>query len=45
LHSTQIYERLLTDIRDQNVEALDRTGTTIPFDPSGKSVLNPTTTR
>ncbi len=43
VHSTQIYERLLTDIRDKNVEALKvRTGTTIPFDPSVKlEVLNP----
>jgi competence protein ComEC len=43
VHSTQIYERLLTDIRDRNVEALKvRTGTKIPFDPSVKlEVLNP----
>ncbi len=43
VHSTQIYERLLTDIRDRKVEALKvRTGTTIPFDPSVKlEVLNP----
>jgi beta-lactamase superfamily II metal-dependent hydrolase len=43
VHSTQIYERLLTDIRDKNIEALKvRTGTTIPFDPSVKlEVLNP----
>lgn len=35
VHSTQIYERLLTDIRDKNIESLKvRTGTTIPFDPS-----------
>ncbi len=43
VHSTQIYERLLTDIRDKNVEALKvRTGTAIPFDSSVKiDVLNP----
>ncbi len=43
VHSTQIYERLLKDIRDKNVEALKvRTGTTIPFDPSVKvEVLGP----
>lgn len=43
LHSTQIYERLLTDIRDKNIEALKvRTGTQIPFDPSVKiEVLGP----
>jgi competence protein ComEC len=43
VHSTQIYERLLTNIRDKNVEALQvRTGTAIPFDPSVKiEVLNP----
>ncbi len=43
VHSTQIYERLLTDIRDKNIEALKvRTGTAIPFDPSVKiEVLNP----
>jgi competence protein ComEC len=43
VHATQIYERLLTDIRDKNIEALQvRTGTTIPFDPSVKlEVLNP----
>jgi competence protein ComEC len=42
-HSTQIYERLLTDIRDKNIEALQvRTGTVIPFDPAVKlEVLNP----
>jgi competence protein ComEC len=37
VHSTNIYERLLTDIRDQNIQALQvRTGTQIPFDPSVK---------
>ncbi len=43
VHSTQIYERLLTNIRDKNVEALKvRTGTAIPFDPSVKiEVLGP----
>ena len=43
VHSTQIYERLLTDIRDKNIKALKvRTGTAIPFDPSVKiEVLNP----
>jgi competence protein ComEC len=43
VHSTQIYERLLTDIRDKNVEALKvRTGAAIPFDPSVKiEVLAP----
>jgi len=43
VHSTQIYERLLTNIRDKNVEALKvRTGTQIPFDPSLKiEVLAP----
>jgi beta-lactamase superfamily II metal-dependent hydrolase len=43
VHSTQIYERLLTDIRDKNVEALQvRTGTAIPFDPALKlEVLGP----
>lgn len=43
VHSTKIYERLLTDIRDKNLEALKvRTGTVIPFDPSVKlEVLNP----
>ena len=42
-HSTKIYERLLTDIRDKNIEALQvRTGTAIPFDPAVKlEVLNP----
>jgi len=42
-HSTKIYERLLTDIRDKNIEALQvRTGTSIPFDPAVKiEVLNP----
>ncbi len=43
VHSTQIYERLLTDIRDKNIEALQvRTGTAIPFDPAVKiDVLGP----
>lgn len=43
VHTTQIYERLLTDIRDKNIEALPvRTGTAIPFDPSVKiEVLGP----
>ncbi len=43
VHSTQIYERLLTDIRDRNVDALQvRTGTQIPFDPTVKlAVLGP----
>lgn len=34
VHTTQIYERFLTDIRDLHVNAIQvRTGTTIPFDP------------
>jgi beta-lactamase superfamily II metal-dependent hydrolase len=43
VHTTQIYERLLTNIRDKNVQALKvRTGTAIPFDPSVKiEVLAP----
>jgi competence protein ComEC len=43
VHSTKIYERLLTDIRDKNIAALKvRTGTAIPFDPAVKiEVLNP----
>ena len=43
VHSTKIYERLLTDIRDKKIEALKvRVGTPIPFDPSVKlEVLNP----
>ena len=43
VHSTKIYERLLTDIRDQNIDALPvHTGTQIPFDPSVKlDVLGP----
>jgi beta-lactamase superfamily II metal-dependent hydrolase len=43
VHSTQIYERLLTAIRDKNIEALKvRTGTAIPFDPAVKiEVLAP----
>ncbi len=35
VHSTQIYERLLTDIRDKNIHTLKvRTGTQLPFDPA-----------
>ena len=43
VHSTKIYERLLTDIRNKKIEALKvRVGTPIPFDPSVKiEVLNP----
>lgn len=43
VHTTQIYERLLTNIRDKNIEALQvRTGTAIPFDPAVKiEVLGP----
>lgn len=43
VHSTQIYERLLTDIRDKNIEALQvRTGTVIPFDSAVRlDVLGP----
>ncbi|HEY4722111.1 MAG TPA: MBL fold metallo-hydrolase, partial [Anaerolineae bacterium] len=43
VHSTKIYERLLTNIRDQNIEALKvRVGTPIPFDPALKlEVLHP----
>jgi beta-lactamase superfamily II metal-dependent hydrolase len=43
VHSTQIYERLLMNIRDKNIEALQvRTGTVIPFDPAVKvEVLGP----
>ena len=42
-HATQIYERLLLDIRDKNIQALKvRTGTTISFDPAVKlEVLGP----
>jgi len=42
-HATQIYERLLTNIRDKNIEALKvRTGTPVPFDPAVKlEVLGP----
>ena len=42
-HGTQIYERLLTNIRDKNIAALKvRTGTPIPFDPAVKlEVLGP----
>lgn len=43
VHTTQIYERLLTDIRDLNVNAIQtRTGTSIPFDPDVRvEVLGP----
>jgi beta-lactamase superfamily II metal-dependent hydrolase len=43
IHSTKIYERLLTNIRDKSIAALKvRTGTPIPFDPSVKvEVLAP----
>jgi competence protein ComEC len=43
VHTTQIYERLLTDIRDKGVKGLQvRTGTAIPFDPALKlEVLSP----
>ncbi len=43
VHSTKIYERLLTDVRDKKIEALKvRVGTPIPFDPAVKlEVLNP----
>ena len=43
VHSTQIYERLLTDIRDLNVNAIQtRTGTIIPFDSAVRvEVLGP----
>ena len=43
VHATKIYERLLTNIRDKGIDALQvRTGTPIPFDPSVKlEVLNP----
>ncbi len=43
VHATKIYERLLTDIRDKNINAVKvRTGTTIPFDPDVKlEVLSP----
>ncbi len=42
-HPTQIYERLLTNVRDKKISALQvRTGTTIPFDPALKlDVLAP----
>ncbi|MBI5565985.1 MAG: MBL fold metallo-hydrolase, partial [Chloroflexi bacterium] len=42
-HATQIYERLLTNIRDKNIAALQvRTGTIIPFDSAVKlEVLGP----
>ena len=37
VHTTKIYERLLTDIRDKNIKALKvRTGTPIPFYPAVK---------
>ena len=43
VHTTQIYERLLTDIRDKNVSTIKvRTGTDIPFDSAVKlEVLGP----
>ncbi len=43
VHATQIYERLLGDIRDKNVQAIKvRTGTDIPFDSTVKlEVLGP----
>ncbi len=35
VHTTQVYERFLTAIRDSGVNAVQvRTGTTIPFDPA-----------
>ncbi len=42
-HATQIYERLLTNIRDKKIAALQvRTGTAIPFDSALKlDVLGP----
>ena len=42
-HTTQIYERLLTDLRDKGVKGLQvRTGTTIPFDSAVQlEVLSP----
>ena len=42
-HPTQIYERLLTNVRDKKISALQvRTGTTIPFDSALKlDVLAP----
>lgn len=42
-HATQIYERLLTDIRDKHIQALQvRTGAAIPFDPAVElEVLGP----
>ena len=37
VHTTQVYERFLTDIRDTRVNTIQvRTGTTIPFDPTLK---------
>jgi beta-lactamase superfamily II metal-dependent hydrolase len=43
VHSTETYERLLRDIRELNVKAIEtRTGTVIPFDPAVKlEVLGP----
>jgi competence protein ComEC len=43
VHPTKIYERLLTNIRDKNIDALQvRTGTQIPFDSAVKlEVLGP----
>ena len=42
-HATQIYERLLTNVRDKNISSLQvRTGTAIPFDSAVKlEVLGP----
>jgi beta-lactamase superfamily II metal-dependent hydrolase len=43
VHTTRIYERLLTDIRDQELNAIEtRTGTLIPFDSAVQvEVLGP----
>jgi len=43
VHTTQIYERFLTDIRDLHINAIQvRTGTTIPFDSAvNLEVLGP----
>ncbi|HLF25487.1 MAG TPA: ComEC/Rec2 family competence protein [Anaerolineae bacterium] len=43
VHTTQVYERFLADIRDGNVNAIEtRTGTPIPFDPAVQlQVLGP----
>ncbi len=42
-HTTQVFERFVTDIRDLNVNAIQvRTGTVIPFDPAVQlEVLGP----